>query len=252
MTLGAGAFLNPHHLLVPPLTCASTLSPSPPLPRNLFSSHYALALHSTDFLRLHSPVPAPATFLAKGVRDYIHTSTELDTAGASADFTQRVLVPEGGASEEQQVSNALESVTFQPWRKDDSASDSFGKPLQRQYKPQDRAFRAPRKVDRWINPSVRKSDEKEAEVDAVQRAQQGGDVSERDGEGAESSATRETGRFSTTAVPLVSEAGARYQRLPINLDLQLYWARVLRQKGQQDQAVALLKQVLFSLPPQIT
>ena len=103
-------------------------------------------------------------------------------------------------------------------------------------------------MDRWINPSVQKSADKEAEVDdhtaAVARAEQAGDVSWRDGAGAESGAIRETGRFSTTVVPLVSEAGARYQRLPINLDLQLYWARVLRQKGQQDQAVALLKQVL--------
>ncbi|KAG0571251.1 hypothetical protein M758_6G211800 [Ceratodon purpureus] len=249
MTLAAGAFLHPQHLLSP---LSSAFPPSLPssLPRNHFSSHYALALalHSpADLLRPHSPAPAP--FLVKGVRDFLHPSTDLDTVDASADPTPTLLVPEGGATEEQQVSQALESVTFQPWKKDDSSTDSFGNLLQKQYKPPGRAFRVPRKkVDRWINPFIRKSDEHEAAVDAVQRAQQGRDVSERDGEGTASTAARETERFSTTAVPLVSEAGARYQRLPINLDLQLYWARVLRQKGQQDQSVALLKQCIRDWP----
>lgn len=99
---------------------------------------------------------------------------------------------------------------------------------------------------------MRTTDSREAEVDVAECADQNRGVSGRDGEGATSSGTRAPGRFSSTAVPLVSEAGARYQRLPINLDLQLYWARVLRQKGQQDQAVALLKEVLSSLPSRRT
>lgn len=153
-----------------------------------------------------------------------------------------MLVLEGGAAEEQQVAEVLQSVTFQPWSKATS-SDSIGKQLQRQNRPpKDPVPR--KKVDRWVNPAVRKLDAaKEAEDDV---AKPSGYAFERDGERAESSATQD--RFSTTAVPLVSEAGARYQRLPINLDLQLYWARVLRQKGQQDLAVAILKQVLSSLP----
>ena len=276
MTLAAGGFLHPC-LLGPLAFCPSrtsflhsrTLSPASDT-LALYSPPSSSILHSSappaDLLRPH--FSAPASFLAKGVRDSIDTSSiEIESADGSvdvhddaqdifkwrpADSTQRVLVPEGGASAEQQVSQALESVTFQPWRKYDSSSDSFGKPLQRMYKPQDIAFRALRtKVDRWINPSIRKSGE-EDEVDAVQRAEQDGEVSERDGEEAESSATREIGRSSSTAVPLANVAGARYQRLPINLDLQLYWARILRQRGHQDQAVALLKQVVSSLPSQTT
>lgn len=113
-----------------------------------------------------------------------------------------------------------------------------------------------RKLDSCATAAVRKLDAvpvQDAEADAAKRVEQSGDAVVRDAaEGAQSSAAEENSRFSTAAVPVVSEVGVNYQRLPINLDLQLYWARVLRQKGQQDQAVALLKQVLSSLPLRIS
>lgn len=40
-------------------------------------------------------------------------------------------------------------------------------------------------------------------------------------------------------------SGKPYQRLAINLDLQLYRARILRQKGAYNQAVTLLQQVIL-------
>lgn len=152
----------------------------------------------------------------------------------------RVLFLDGAAREEQQVAEVLDSVIFQPW----SSRNSLGtQQLQKQSRPPV----VPRtKVDRWINPAARKLDPAAKEV-----AQPSGDAGPRDDEGAESSAAKDSAQFPTTAVPLVSEDGARYQRLPINCDLQLYWARVLRQKGQLDQAVTLLKQVLSSLPSPI-
>ncbi|XP_024375259.1 uncharacterized protein [Physcomitrium patens] len=289
MTLAAGGFLHPS--LLPVALCSRNSS----LHRNSASQH-ALHSHSLtsiqlspsppELLRLHSN--SAGAFLAKGAWDYIDSGTEVESGVGNvvsgdkaagnvkllASDTQRVLVTDGGTNEERQVSDALDSVTFQSWRKDNSeftnesraeqesgivasneqnsrnrvwrapaedSSDSSGKQPERQYRPRDQSYILPvKKVDRWVNPSVRKFDGKEAD--------QNGDVYERNGEGAGSSATGNGGRFSSSNLSLVSKPGARYQRLPINLDLQLYWARLLRQKGQQNQAMEILKQCIRDWP----
>lgn len=51
------------------------------------------------------------------------------------------------------------------------------------------------------------------------------------------------GTKTTLAVSLVGEPGKPYQRLSINLDLQLYWARTQRQRGMYKEAAIRLKQV---------
>jgi tetratricopeptide (TPR) repeat protein len=47
---------------------------------------------------------------------------------------------------------------------------------------------------------------------------------------------------------LVGEPGKPYQRLSINLDLQLYWARTQRQRGMYKEAAILLKQCIRDWP----
>jgi tetratricopeptide (TPR) repeat protein len=56
------------------------------------------------------------------------------------------------------------------------------------------------------------------------------------------------GTKTTLAVSLVGEPGKPYQRLSINLDLQLYWARSQRQRGMYKEAAIRLKQCIRDWP----
>lgn len=262
-TLPGGSFPHPY---LP--RAATHLKPCPLTPRThssfpsswiLSSSLLFASAASADLPRLLHPSATAPSFPLQAFRDLLESTTALGGGGAAADDApssvtwrastasppppplpppRRVLHVDGGASEEQQVAEALDSVTFQPWTMSSSSSSSRSIPGTQPLRSQNRAPVVPRKkVDRWINPAVRK-----LEADSTVARLSGGTIPT----AAESSAAQDSVRFSSTAIPLVNEAGARYQRLSINLDLQLYRARVLRQRGRVEQAVAILKQVLTS------
>lgn len=275
-TLPGGSF--PHPCLP---RAATHLKPCPLSPRthSSFPSSWILrsgllfaSAASADLPRLLHP-SATAPFPLQAFRDLLESTTALGGGGAAADDAsssvtwrastaspaspqpqpqpqpppppppprprpRRVLHVDSGASEEQQVAEALDSVTFQPWTMS-SSSSSRSSPGTQPLRSQNRAPVVPRKkVDRWINPAVRKLE------DSTVARPSGGAIPT----AAESTAAQDSVRFSLTAIPLTSEAGARYQRLSINLDLQLYRARVLRQRGRVDQAVAILKQCIRDWP----
>lgn len=131
----------------------------------------------------------------------------------------------------------------------ETSLEQLGRPYyKRQYRPKQSA--SSQTGERGIYNSGFQADLKKRDSDdATESSSQGetpGRVSDafrggsRDFDGV---AARESVGFAKSAVSLAGEPGQTYQRLTINLDLQLFRARSLRQKGSYAEAASLLGQV---------